>query len=285
MKLFAALLTILMFQSCASTSFGEFQSISYGEHNKQKIDFYPGNSDEVLVWIHGGGWLWGDRASSRWVKRFQRYFNLNQEINVFMIGYRIGSDTAPNAVDDALCAYKLVEEEIVRRGLSKEKIILMGLSAGGHLALLTGLMNAEGYKHRCITVNKPQAILNFFGITDIEANDNFLQNERPLLNFVQRWLPEDTNLKDFSNTYSPINYISNHTPAIISIHGTDDRLVPYSQALSLHAKLTTPNKLVTINGGGHWRFTDEEHAYIREKLYSFLNQNTDIISISDLKID
>ena len=263
MKLFTTLLTILMFHSCASTSFGEFQSISYGEHQKQKIDFYPGKSDEVLIWIHGGGWLWGDRASSRWVKRFQTYFNLNQEMNVFMIGYRIGSDTAPNAIDDVLCAYKLVEEEIVRRGLSQEKIILMGLSAG----------------------NKPQAILNFFGITDIEANDNFLRNERPFLNFVQRWLPEDIDLKDFSNKYSPINYISNDTPAIISIHGTDDRLVPYSQALSLHAKLTTPNKLVTINGGGHWRFTDEEHAYIREKLYSFLNQNTDIISISDLKID
>ena len=285
MKLFTTLLTILMFQSCASTSFGEFQSISYGEHQKQKIDFYPGKSDEVLIWIHGGGWLWGDRASSRWVKRFQTYFNLNQEMNVFMIGYRIGSDTAPNAIDDVLCAYKLVEEEIARRGLSQEKIILMGLSAGGHLALLAGLMNGEGFKHRCVTGNKPQAILNFFGITDIEANDNFLRNERPFLNFVQRWLPEDTNLKDFSNTYSPINYISNDTPAIISIHGTDDRLVPYSQALSLHAKLTTPNKLVTINGGGHWRFTDEEHAYIREKLYSFLNQNTDIISISDLKID
>ena len=89
MKLFTTLLTILMFQSCASTSFGEFQSISYGEHQKQKIDFYPGKSDEVLIWIHGGGWLWGDRASSRWVKRFQTYFNLNQEMNVFMIGYRL----------------------------------------------------------------------------------------------------------------------------------------------------------------------------------------------------
>ena len=285
MKLFTTLLTILIFQSCASTSFGEFQSISYGEHQKQKIDFYPGKSDEVLIWVHGGGWLWGDRASSRWVKRFQTYFNLNQEMNVFMIGYRIGSDTAPNAIDDVLCAYKLVEEEIVRRGLSQEKTILMGLSAGGHLALLAGLMNAEGYKHRCVTGNKPQAILNFFGITDIEANDNFLRNERPFLNFVQRWLPQDTNLKDFSNTYSPLT-ISQITPLRSSqFMARTTGWYHILRALSLHAKLTTPNKLVTINGGGHWRFTDEEHAYIREKLYSFLNQNTDIISISDLKID
>ncbi|GIR02925.1 MAG: hypothetical protein CM15mP12_4560 [Gammaproteobacteria bacterium] len=68
--------------------FNQFWRISVDflcEHQKQKIDFYPGKSDEVLIWIHGGGWLWGDRASSRWVKRFQTYFNLNQEMNVFMI--------------------------------------------------------------------------------------------------------------------------------------------------------------------------------------------------------
>ena len=36
---------------------------SYGSHEKQKIDLYLGESDKVLVWIHGGGWLFGDKRA------------------------------------------------------------------------------------------------------------------------------------------------------------------------------------------------------------------------------
>ena len=45
--------------------------ISYGDHKKQKIDFYKGTSDKVLVWIHGGGWLYGDKRADRWIQRFE----------------------------------------------------------------------------------------------------------------------------------------------------------------------------------------------------------------------
>ena len=42
--------------------------ISYGNDEKQRIDFYKGTSDKVLVWIHGGGWLYGDKRAERWIK-------------------------------------------------------------------------------------------------------------------------------------------------------------------------------------------------------------------------
>ena len=48
--------------------------ISYGINEKQKIDLYEGSSDKVLIWIHGGGWLFGDKRSERWVKRFHNHF-------------------------------------------------------------------------------------------------------------------------------------------------------------------------------------------------------------------
>ena len=62
--------------------------ISYGSLEKQKIDFYEGKSDKILIWVHGGGWLFGDKSSERWVRRFHNHF-LDHEIrNIYMIGYR-----------------------------------------------------------------------------------------------------------------------------------------------------------------------------------------------------
>ena len=59
--------------------------ISYGYDEKQKIDFYKGSSDKVLIWIHGGGWLFGDKRAERWIKRFQNHFINHKELNIYMI--------------------------------------------------------------------------------------------------------------------------------------------------------------------------------------------------------
>ena len=81
----------------------------------------------VLVWIHGGGWLFGDKRAKRWVRRFHNHFTDHKELNVFMIGYRVGENTAPYAVEDVLCAYKKIEEEIESRGFSKKDIVMPNL--------------------------------------------------------------------------------------------------------------------------------------------------------------
>ena len=57
-----------------SDEFFDVKEISYGNNEKQKIDFYKGKSDKVLIWIHGGGWLVGDKRADRWVRRFHRHF-------------------------------------------------------------------------------------------------------------------------------------------------------------------------------------------------------------------
>ncbi|MDG1202503.1 MAG: alpha/beta hydrolase, partial [SAR86 cluster bacterium] len=104
--------------------------ISYGTNEKQKIDFYEGSSDKVLIWIHGGGWLFGDKRSERWIKRFHNHFIDHEKLNVYMIGYRVGEDTAPSAVDDVICAYKEIVDDAVAKNLSVKDIVVSGASAG-----------------------------------------------------------------------------------------------------------------------------------------------------------
>lgn len=251
----------------------DFIELSYGDSEKQKIDFYPGTSKKVLVWIHGGGWLYGDKRASRWIERLEKFFPINEDLNIFMVGYRLGRNTAPQAAEDVLCAYKFIEQEISKRDLSSEDITIMGFSSGGHLALMTGLMNSKGSGHECIAKKSPAAIINFFGITDIEKNYYFLKENNAFLNFVSWWADSEESILKISNKYSPVNLVSENSPPTITVHGDKDTLVGYDQALILKEIMGDKNQLVTVEGGGHWRFSEDQNKKIKIEIDRFMKKN------------
>jgi acetyl esterase/lipase len=247
---------------------------SYGSHEKQKIDLYLGNSDKVLVWIHGGGWLFGDKRAKRWVRRFHNHFTDHKELNVFMIGYRVGENTAPYAVEDVLCAYKKIEEEIELRGFSKKDIVVAGASAGGHLALFLSLSQQNISNKSCLSDLKPKAVVNLFGITEIEQTYKYLDQSKffSLSNYVRRWIPDEKEVSEVSKQLSPLYLIDNQNIKVLTIHGTNDVWVPYSQAKLLDQQLKEKHLLHTVEGGGHYGFSEEEDQAIREKIKNFITE-------------
>ena len=248
--------------------------ISYGDNTKQAIDFYKGSSDKVLIWIHGGGWLYGDKRSERWIRRFHNHFVEHEDFNVFMIGYRIGEASAPYAVNDVICAYDRIIREIEFRGLSMDDIIVAGASAGGHLALMVGY--SENYKDKkCNPKQSPKAVINLFGITEIENTYKFLDKTKffKASNYVRRWIPEDVSISEASINLSPMNMITTKNgPEVLTIHGTNDRWVPYEQAQLLEKKLNKKHHLLTIEGGGHYYFSEDEDNLIRNKITDFISK-------------
>ena len=247
---------------------------SYGSHEKQKIDLYLGNTDKVLIWIHGGGWLFGNKRAKRWVRRFHNHFTEHEELNVFMIGYRVGENTAPYAVEDVLCAYKKIEEEIESRGFSKKDIIVAGASAGGHLALFLSLSQHNISNKSCLSDLKPKAVVNLFGITEIEQTYKYLDESKffSLSNYVRRWIPDEKRISEVSKQLSPLYLIDNQNIKVLTIHGTNDVWVPYSQAKLLNQKLDEKHILHTVEGGGHYGFSEEEDQAIREKIKNFITE-------------
>ena len=247
---------------------------SYGDHEKQKVDLYLGTSDKVLVWIHGGGWLFGDKRAKRWVRRFHNHFVDHEEFNVFMIGYRVGENTAPYAIDDVLCAYKKIEEEINSRGFSKTDIIVAGASAGGHLALFLSLSQQNISNKSCLSDLKPKAVVNLFGITEVEQTYKYLDKTKffSLSNYVRRWIPDEKKISEASKELSPIYLVDNQSIKALTIHGTKDVWVPYSQAKLLDQKLKEKHILHTVEGGGHYGFSEEEDQAIRDKIKNFIAQ-------------
>ena len=266
----------LIFLSISVFSSEEFAPLefSYGNYEKQKVDLYLGNSDKVLVWIHGGGWLFGDKRAKRWVRRFHNHFSNHKELNVFMIGYRVGENTAPYAVEDVLCAYKKIEEEIESRGFSKTDIIVAGASAGGHLALFLSLSQQNISNKSCLSNLKPKAVVNLFGITEIEETYKYLDQSKffSLSNYVRRWIPDEKRISEVSKQLSPLYLADNQNIKVLTIHGTNDVWVPYSQAELLDKKLKEKHILHTVEGGGHYGFSEEEDQAIREKIKNFITE-------------
>ncbi len=258
----------------ASDEISDRVEISYGDNTKQAIDFYRGSTEKVLIWIHGGGWLYGDKRSERWIRRFHNHFVEHEDFNVFMIGYRIGEESAPYAVDDVICAYDRIIHEIELRDLSMDDIIVAGASAGGHLALMVGY--SENYKDKkCNPKQSPKVIINLFGITEIENTYEFLHKTKffKASNYVRRWIPKGVSISEASINLSPINMINiKNGPEVLTIHGTNDRWVPYQQAQLLQKKLNKKHHLLTIEGGGHYYFSEDEDNLIRNKITAFISK-------------
>jgi acetyl esterase/lipase len=113
--------------------------VPYGLDDAQKYDVYlPDERDNapIIVMIHGGNWTSGDKQDPDVAEAKAGYWVAKGYIFV-SINYRLlpKKDPLVQAADVAL-AIANVQKNAVNWGADKNKLILMGTGAGGHLAAL-----------------------------------------------------------------------------------------------------------------------------------------------------
>ena len=240
----------------------------------------------TLIYIHGGGWTNGSKEAS--ALTFLPYLEMGW--SVVNVAYRLADAAhAPAAVEDCRCALRWVYRNAERMGFDLDRIVVTGNSAGGHLALTTGMLPASaGLDRQCpgdrrrvwttgATSTAPlevAAIINWYGITDVHD----LANRTPGTsgNFTEAWLGSRSDRDDVAKRVSPMNYIAADLPPILTIHGDQDSIVPYDHATRLHDALDAAgvaNELVTIEGGGHGGFSPEENQRIYAAIRAFLGEH------------
>jgi acetyl esterase/lipase len=229
----------------------------------------------VVVNIHGGGWVAGTKEGSLFT--FMPYLEMG--LSVVNVEYRMARVAlAPAAVEDCRLALRWVMKNAKTYNFDTTRIIVTGGSAGGHLALITGMLDsAAGFDatrewDQSDVHLKVAAIINWFGITDVKD----LLSGPNRQNYAVSWLGSLPNRDELAVKVSPMNYIRKDLPPIFTIHGDADNLVPYSHATRLHAALTkagVPNKLVTIPGGKHGGFSREDMGRIYGMIRGFLKEN------------
>ena len=95
-------------------------------------------SDSLIVYFHGGGFVFGNTDSYDNVCRF---ISKHSGSKVLSVNYRLAPEHKfPTAVDDALAAYKWALTNISKMGVVPEKIAISGDSAGGNLCASISLI-------------------------------------------------------------------------------------------------------------------------------------------------
>ncbi|MBI3156620.1 MAG: alpha/beta hydrolase [Burkholderiales bacterium] len=118
---------------------GIVRDLAYGADAAQQIDLYrmPGQRrSPVVAFVHGGGWQRGDKAMARIVGCKARHW-LARGWTLAMVNYRLlpGTDVLGQA-DDVAGALAFLQREATALGLERDRIALVGHSAGAHLAAL-----------------------------------------------------------------------------------------------------------------------------------------------------
>ena len=245
-------------------------------NHENKLDLYiprtASGPTPVLMYIHGGGWVGGTKESN--VLRILPYLEMGWA--VVNVEYRLGAVArAPAAVEDGLCALRWVIRNAEQYNLDTSRIVTSGNSAGGHLALTTGMIPASaGLDLECPGSEELRvaAIINWYGITDVGD----LLDGPNTRSYAVEWMGSLANRFEIAERVSPMMYVRAGLPPTLTIHGDADPTVPYQHALALHEKLDevdVPNLLHTVPGGGHGGFDREQTLAIFETIQRFLSRH------------
>jgi acetyl esterase/lipase len=219
-----------------------------------KMDlYYPSTAGRlfpVTVYIHGGGWIEGDKADAGNLV----YSVLLARANFLQVSlnYRLAPRYRfPAQVEDVKCAIRHLRANAAHYNLDPRRIGAWGTSAGAHLAAMLGLTDqGPGWDVGQYTEqpSQVQTVVGFFGPYDLTKNfPGIEQAELDAFGIADR---SDPLLK----TASPVTYVSPSAAPFLLIHGEQDHFVPPSQSQELHDLLVQAGvsaDLVFVKNMGH----------------------------------
>ena len=118
---------------------------------EDKLDLYERrdaqDAQPTLIYIHGGGWTGGTKEGG--FNKVLPYLEMGW--NVVNVEYRLARvSQAPAAVEDCLCALRWVAANAKQHHIDVNRLVVTGDSAGGHLALTTGMIpESAGLDREC----------------------------------------------------------------------------------------------------------------------------------------
>lgn len=241
----------------------------------------------VVLAIHGGGFVGGSKQGGCSPQELQEM--LSRGWCVVSIDYRLAPDVIlGDIVQDMQDAYNWIRTKLVNIvPLDLDAFIVMGNSAGGGLAVISGFMLDP----------RPQAIIAFYpGCTNYTESFEYNSSSpvpevlveemealmQPLTEYnltgdandtrstffntaVQDqkvgWMlathdpnePSDLVI-DYLRNYSAVFHVDSNYPPTVLIHGFDDTLVPHEQSVEMAkclAKAGVPYRLNLVPGAGH----------------------------------
>jgi acetyl esterase len=209
-----------------------------------------GGHPAVIV-VHGGGWRSGERGD---FPLWNAWFASKGYV-VFDIDYRLSpTPTWQEAPADVACAVGWVKANAARYGVDPSRVVLMGRSAGAHLALLTAYADGPGTEPGCEAGYRHDSgvagVVAFYPPTDLSrlSSRGYLGGMDRFVGGTPKTVPERYHL------LSPVSRVDPRDPPTFLAHGGDDQIVPPTQSELLAVRLRragVPHRLVELPWANH----------------------------------
>jgi acetyl esterase/lipase len=210
-----------------------------GSENGAAVIVLPGGSYAHLASIHEG------RQVADWFA--QRGFR------AFVLSYRLSSNgyLLPVPLIDARRAVQIVRGRAADYHIDPDRIVMIGFSAGGHLAALagtqpvTGNPEAEDPSDR-VSSRPDYLVLGYPWIGAISSDTSHLSYCK-LYNLMDR-------CEALRTAYSPDLFVSKDTPPTFIYHTFTDKTVPVEQSLRFYdalVKAGVPSEMHIFANGPH----------------------------------
>ena len=200
---------------------------------RHRLDIYApkqvGSGAPVLVYVHGGAWIIGDKREQGRPMMFEL---VARGWVCVAINYRLSpAATWPDHIVDVLTAIGWVKEHIAEYGGDPSFVALAGGSAGGHLAALAALAAGDpqfqpGFEDVDTTVD---ACIPIYGVLDMTADRATSGKHGPGLRILLEHRVFKKKLREHRPEFeaaSPLHRIHEGAPPFLVMHGTHDTLVP-----------------------------------------------------------
>jgi acetyl esterase/lipase len=243
----------------------------------------PAEPMPVLLWLHGGGWKEGSHRENYLSSLATNgYFTASIE-------YRLSGEAKwPAQIEDVKLAVRWLRAHARSFHINPERIGVVGISSGGHLAACLGMMDASagfdaagGYTQFSSRV---QAVVDLCGPVIFV---------RPVHLSGARTEDAPVLVKLFGGTYrertaawhsaSPIPHASPDDPPFLIIHGEADKLVSIADSEALVAALQragVPVEFIRVKNGGHdlepawfWQRAEPRFEELTRRAVEFLDRH------------
>lgn len=223
----------------------------------------PGDNNIAIIVCPGGSYFWLDKKTegagvAEWLQ--------SNGISAFVLEYRVGGvagfithyrllargNRYPDMLHDVQRSIQLVREHAEEYGIDADRLGVMGFSAGGHLAAMSGLffdnnaLSSVGVTPRVSL--KPDFIAPIYPVVSLVDKSTHKRSRRGLLGegrSISNEMKDSLSLEKRVRADMPPTYLMNCI---------DDPIVDYHNSELLDSAMTAlnvPHRYVQFKTGGH----------------------------------
>ncbi len=270
---------LLLFLQSNVTKAGTTNDIEYARVGalSLKLDLHlPATANPpLIVYVHGGAWRAGSKSDVPISKLLDHGFAIAS------VDYRLSTRAVfPAQIHDIKAAIRFLRAKSELYRIATKRIAIIGSSAGGHLAALTGVTNGhaelEGKVGEHLNQSSDvQCIVSLYGASNLQtiltqSTEFGLKVRVPALQLLLGGQPAEK--PALARLASPVAHLDKSDPPLLLIHGDADPQMPLEQSKEFakaYEALKMPVQFITLKGakhGGAEFYDDERTAVVLEFL-------------------